>query len=130
VITEGFGVTYLLIGIGGFLGCNARYLVGGWIIERYGTSFPYGTMVINVSGSFIIGFFLALITERFIVHPNWRLFVVIGFLGGYTTFSSFSFETFALIQERSFFLALANAVGSVVLGQVAVVVGIILARQF
>ena len=75
-------MTYLLIGIGGFLGCNARYLLGGWIAERYGTSFPYGTMVINVSGSFIIGFFLALISERFIVHPNWRLFFAIGFLGG------------------------------------------------
>jgi fluoride exporter len=121
-------VTYLLIGVGGFLGCNARYLLGGWIAERYGTSFPYGTMVINVSGSLIIGFFLVLISERFIVHPNWRLFFAIGFLGGYTTFSTFSFETFSLIQERSFFLALANMVGSVVLGQIAVLVGMILAR--
>jgi CrcB protein len=121
-------VTYLLIGIGGFLGCNARYLLGGWIAERYGTSFPYGTMVINVSGSFIIGFFLVLISERFIVHPNWRLFLAIGFLGGYTTFSTFSFETFSLIQERSFCLALANVVGSIVLGQISVLVGMILAR--
>jgi fluoride exporter len=121
-------VTYLLIGIGGFLGCNARYLLGGWIAERYGTGFPYGTMVINVSGSFIIGFFLVLMSERFIVHPNWRLFFAIGFLGGYTTFSTFSFETFSLIQERSFFLTLANMVGSVVLGQISVLAGMILAR--
>jgi CrcB protein len=121
-------VTYLIIGIGGFLGANARYLLGGWIAERYGTSFPYGTLVINVSGSFVIGFFLVLISERFIVHPNWRLFFAIGFLGAYTTFSTFSFETLALVQQRSFFQALANMVGSVVLGQVAVVAGMILAR--
>jgi CrcB protein len=127
---EATSVIYLIIGLGGFLGCNARYLLGGWIAERYGTSFPYGTLVINVSGSFVIGFFLVLTSERFIVHPNWRLFFTIGFLGGYTTFSTFSFETFSLIQDRSYFLALANMVGSVVLGQVAVVAGMILARVF
>lgn len=121
-------MTYLIIGIGGFLGANARYLLGGWIAERYGTSFPYGTMVINVSGSFVIGFFLVLISDRFLIHPNWRLFFAIGFLGAYTTFSTFSFETFALIQQRSFFLAVANMAGSVVLGQLAVVAGMILAR--
>jgi CrcB protein len=123
-------VTYLIIGIGGFLGANARYLLGGWIAARYGTSFPHGTMVINVTGSFVIGFFFALISERFIIHPNWRLFFAIGFLGAYTTFSTFSFETFALIQQRSFVLALGNMVGSVVLGQIAVLAGMILARLF
>lgn len=121
-------MTYLIVGIGGFLGCNARYLLGGWIAGRYGTSFPYGTMVINVSGSFVIGFFLVLISERFIVHPNCRLFFAIGFLGGYTTFSTFSFESFSFIQNRSYVLALANLVGSVVLGQVGALAGVILAR--
>ncbi len=121
-------MTYLIIGIGGFLGANARYLLGGWIAERYGTSFPYGTLAINVSGSFVIGFFLMLISERFIIHPNWRLFFAIGFLGAYTTFSTFSFETFALLQQRSFFLAVANMAGSVVFGQLAVVAGMLLAR--
>ena len=63
---------YLVISLGGVLGANARYLLGNWVAARYGTSFPYGTMLINVSGSFVIGFFLVLITERFVVHPNWR----------------------------------------------------------
>lgn len=121
-------MTYLIIGLGGFLGANARYLLGGWIAERYGTSFPYGTLIINVSGSFAIGFFLGLISERFIVHPNWRLFFAIGFLGAYTTFSTFSFETLSLLQQRAFLLAVANMVGSVVLGQIAVLAGVILAR--
>lgn len=121
-------MTYLLIGIGGFLGANARYVVAGWVTERYGASFPYGTLVINVSGSFLLGLFLALITDRFIVHPYWRLFFAIGFLGGYTTFSTFSFESFALLLERSFLLAVANMAGSVLLGQLAVLVGMWVAR--
>jgi fluoride exporter len=109
-------VVYLIIGIGGFLGANTRYLLGGWIAARYSTSFPYATMVINVSGSLVIGFFLVLISERFIVHPNWRLFFAIGFLGAYTTFSTFSFETVSLIQQRSLLMALMNMVGRVLLG--------------
>jgi CrcB protein len=123
-------VRYLVIGLGGFLGANARYLVGAWCVERFGASFPYGTLVINVSGSFILGFFLVLITDRFLVHPHWRLFFAIGFLGAYTTFSTFSFESFALLQNRAFLMALANMVGSVTLGLVAVVMGMALARFF
>jgi CrcB protein len=122
------GVTYLLIGIGGFLGANARYLIGGWFAERYGPSFPYGTLVINVSGSFVIGFFLVLVTEHVIDHPHWRPFFVTGFLGAYTTFSTFSFETFALLQERAYLLALANMGGSVILGLIAVLLGVMAAR--
>ncbi|MDQ3831030.1 MAG: fluoride efflux transporter CrcB [Candidatus Tectomicrobia bacterium] len=126
-VSEVRRVAYLLIGIGGFLGANARYLVAGWITARLGASFPYGTLVINVSGSFILGFFLIFISER-LVHANWRLFFAIGFLGAYTTFSTFSFENFALIQERSYVLALANMLGSVFLGLMAVVAGIVVAR--
>src|SRR5439155_15867964 len=104
--------------------------LGNWVAARYGTSFPYGTMVINVSGSFVIGFFLVLITERFVVHPNWRLFFAVGFLGAYTTFSTFSFESATLIQGGSWLLGLANMIGSVVLGLVAVLAGMALARLF
>lgn len=121
---------YLLVGIGGFLGANARYLLGSWIAQRYGTSFPYGTLVINVSGSFIIGFFLVLISERFVLHPNWRLFFAVGFLGAYTTFSTFSFESLALIQGGSWLLGLANVIGSVLLGLVAALIGMAVARLF
>ena len=121
---------YLVISLGGILGANARYLLGIWIATRYGTSFPYGTLVINVSGSFVIGFFLVLVTQRFVVHPNWRLFFATGFLGAYTTFSSFSFETVALILGGSWWLGLANILGSVVLGLVAVLMGMALARLF
>jgi CrcB protein len=123
-------VTYVLIGIGGFLGANARYLVAGWIAERFGAAFPYGTLVINVSGSFLLGLFLELITDRLIIHPYWRPFFAVGFLGGYTTFSAFSVESYALLVERSFVLAVANMAGSVLLGQLAVLMGIIVARLF
>ena len=121
---------YLLVGLGGFLGTNARYLVAHWIGARYGTSFPYATLVINVSGSFVIGFFLILITERFPVHPNWRLFFAVGFLGGYTTFSTFSFESLALVQNGYWLLGLSNMIGSVVLGLGATLCGVALARLF
>lgn len=121
-------MTYLLIGLGGFLGANARYLLGSWIATRYGTSFPYGTLVINVSGSFMLGFFLVLMFERFLVPSDWHFFFAIGFLGAYTTFSTFSYESCALLQDGYSLLALANMVGSVVLGLVAVLMGAALAR--
>jgi CrcB protein len=127
-MSEVHDVAYLIIGIGGFLGANARYLVGSWIAARYGVSFPYGTLVINVSGSFILGFLLVLISERILVHPNWRLFFATGFLGAYTTFSAFSAESLALIQERAYHLALANMVGSVILGVTAALGGMSAAR--
>ena len=121
---------YLVISLGGILGANARYVLGTWIAQRYGTSFPYGTLVINISGSFVIGLFLTLISERFVLHPNWRLFFVVGFLGAYTTFSTFSYESVVLLQNGSWRLGLVNMLGSVVLGPIAVVMGMAVARLF
>lgn len=121
-------MNYLIIGLGGFLGANARYLVGGWAADRFGAAFPYGTMLINVSGSFVIGLFLTAITERFVAPPSLRLFFAIGFLGAYTTFSTFSFESLALIQERSYLAAAANMVGSVALSVLAVTLGVLIGR--
>jgi fluoride exporter len=121
-------VQYLVISLGGILGANARYVLGTWIAQRYGTSFPYGTLVINVSGSLVIGLFLTLIAERFVLHPNWRLFFAVGFLGAYTTFSTFSYESVVLLQNGSWRLGLVNMVGSMVLGPIAVVIGMAVAR--
>jgi len=117
----------LWVGIGGFLGANARYLLGGWVAERIGTQFPWGTFIINVSGSFLLGLFIVLATERF-MPPHLRLLVAIGFLGAYTTFSTFEYETLALAESGSLLRALANVVFSVIAGFFAVWLGSKLAR--
>jgi CrcB protein len=121
-------VTFLAISVGAVLGANARYLIGGWISDRFGTSFPLGTLLINVTGSFVIGLFLVLIGERLVVADWWRPLVAIGFLGSYTTFSTFSFETLALAQAGSWGLAALNVVGSVAGSLLGVYLGTVLAR--
>jgi CrcB protein len=120
--------TYLAISVGAVLGANVRYLLGGWISDRFGTGFPLGTLVINVTGSFIIGLFLTLIGDRLVVADWWRPLVAIGFLGSYTTFSTFSFETLALAQAGSWGLAALNAFLSVAGSLVGVYLGTVLAR--
>lgn len=114
------------VGLGGFLGANARYLLGGYISDRWGAVFPLGTFVINVTGSFILGFFLAYAQERPWVAPGARLMFAVGFVGAYTTFSTFEYETMRLIQERELFLATLNVFGSLLSGAVAVFAGLVL----
>ena len=121
-------MTFLAISVGAVLGANARYLVGGWLSDRYGSSFPVGTLFINVTGSFVIGLFLTLIGERLVVADWWRPLVAIGFLGSYTTFSTFSQETLALAQTGSWWLAALNVLGSVGGSLVGVYLGTVLAR--
>lgn len=118
----------LAISVGAVLGANARYLLGGWIADRWGASFPVGTLVINVTGSFLIGVVLTLVTERFIA-PAWvRPLIAIGFLGSYTTFSTFSYETLALARDGSWIAAGTNIVLSVVASLVGVYLGTVLVR--
>jgi len=111
----------LIVGAGGFLGAIARFLVGTWVVNRYGSSFPWATFVINVSGSFLLGLIGTLLLNRVLVSPSWRLGVTIGFIGAYTTFSTFEYESAKL---GSFWAALGNLLGSVVAGYGAVWLGI------
>jgi fluoride exporter len=121
---------YLLIVLGGGAGSLTRYVVGAAIVTRYGGRFPVvGTMAINVTGSFLIGLLMTLITERFETGSNLRPLLVIGFLGGYTTFSSFEWESYSAIRDGGYWIGLANIVGSVTLGYAAVWLGALLARR-
>lgn len=121
-------MTFVLIGLGGFAGAIARYLVDGAIADRTGGGFPWGTLVINVSGSFVLGLLFALSTERAILSAEIRGPVMIGFLGAYTTFSTFMLESWRLVETGSWTAAIANLGGSMILGLVAVVAGLTLGR--
>ena len=121
---------YLLILLGGGVGSLSRYLLGAAIVTRYGGRFPLvGTMTINITGSFLIGLLMTLITERFHAGTNLRPLLVIGFLGGYTTFSSFEWETYAAIRDGGLWIGMANVMGSVMFGYAAVWLGALLARR-
>ncbi len=118
----------LIIGIGGFVGAITRYGLGLWIGQRWGRTFPLGTFVINVSGSFLIGLLMPLLTERFIMNPQWRLLLVVGFLGAYTTFSTFEYETGGLLRDSEYLYASLNIVLSVAVGFIALKLGEMLAK--
>jgi CrcB protein len=120
---------YLMVMLGGAAGSLARYVLGVAIMSRAGGRFPLGTVSINITGSFLIGLLMTLFTERFSPHPNLRLFLVVGVLGGYTTFSSFEWETFGLVRDGARWLALLNAAGSVLAGYIAVWLGAALAAK-
>ena len=121
-------MTYLAISVGAVLGANLRYLLGGWIADRWGASFPVGTLVINVTGSFAIAIVLTLVTERVAAPPWVRPMVAIGFLGSYTTFSTFSYETLALARDGAWAMAGLNIILSVAASLVGVYLGTSLAR--
>jgi len=122
-------VRYVMILIGGAVGSLTRYLLGTAIMARISSKFPFGTEFINISGSFLIGFAMTFLTERTHLNPNWRFLIVVGFLGGYTTFSSFQWETLGLIRDGSRWPGLLYSISSVIVGYIAVWLGAIAAAR-
>lgn len=121
---------YLCVLLGGGFGAVLRYAVGTAVASRYSTRLPLGTFFINISGSFLIGLLMTLFTERYAAHPNWRLFLVTGVLGGYTTFSSFEYEVLLAGQSESPALAFLYVLSSVGFGFLAVWLGyFVMARR-
>lgn len=120
---------YLMVGLGGCLGSILRFWLGSYIGGRLGSRFPYGTFVINVTGSFLIGMVLTMLAEKTQWSPNWRYLIPIGFIGGYTTFSTFEYETFRLLQDGQIVTAMLNVVGSVVIGFAGVWAGAVAGRS-
>ncbi len=120
---------YLVVMAGAAAGGVARYMIGVAVSQRFGGRFPLGTLVVNVSGCFLIGILMTLFTERLDLHPNWRLLLVTGVLGGYTTFSSFGWETYQSVRVGTPLIGLANILLSVIFGYLAVWCGALLARR-
>jgi fluoride exporter len=118
----------ILIGLAGFIGTLSRYWLSGVVARRYGETFPMGTLVVNLVGCFLVGLLFHLLQERFIVNQTVRTVVLIGFLGGFTTFSSFGLQTFTLLQDGEFGLAALNILGANLIGLVLVWAGYTLAR--
>lgn len=116
-------IKYMMVGIGGFLGAIARFWLDGFLSERLGPGFPYGTFIINCSGSFLIGLILTVLAERAHWNPNWRYLIAIGFIGAYTTFSTFEYEALRTVQESEFLIAGLYVGLSVFLGFVSVWLG-------
>jgi fluoride exporter len=107
---------YFAVGVGGFMGSIARFWLAVYVGQRMGTRFPYGTFLINVSGSFLVGLVMTILTERTHLSPTYRYLIPIGFIGGYTTFSTFEYETLRAIQDGQFTIGLLNIVMSVLVG--------------
>jgi CrcB protein len=120
--------TFLLISLGALAGANLRYFVGQLSARFISLSLPVGTLIINVSGSLLLGFFLVWTSERVLADPRWRLLVAVGFCGGYTTYSSYAYETFALFEQGRWFACAGNIILTNLLCLLATAAGAAVAR--
>jgi CrcB protein len=118
----------LWIFLGGGAGSVLRYAIAGWVQGAAGAAFPWGTFAVNVSGCFVIGALATLLAERSLLGPDARLFLLVGMLGGYTTFSTFGLETWRLVESAEWARAAGNALGSVAVGVIGVAAGVTVAR--
>jgi fluoride exporter len=118
----------LVISIGAILGANARWFISRFAFRILGPVFPYGTLFINVTGSFIVGFFMIWSSERVLLDPRWRLLIVVGFCGAFTTFSSFAFETMAYFEQGQWLLLFTNFFSNNLLCLGGALAGMALAR--
>ena len=121
-------MNYLWIALGAVAGAIARYALSGYIARVFSSAFPYGTLIINVSGSLVLGFFLVLAGERMLLDPRWRMLVAIGFCGSYTTFSSYAFESFAQMESGQWMMMAINITANNALCLGAIILGAALAR--
>jgi fluoride exporter len=119
---------YLLIAVFGALGAMSRYALDGWITSTARGEFPWGTLLVNVTGSFALGIVVELTTSRLLAHPNWRIALGIGFLGAFTTFSTFTYDSVRLADDSAHALALLNVVAMTMLGLIAAAAGLLLGR--
>jgi fluoride exporter len=119
----------LVISLGAIVGANARYFISRYATQTLGPVFPYGTLIINISGSLIVGFFVIWTSERVLVDPRWRLLVVVGFCGAFTTFSSYAFETMAYFEQGQWLLMVGNIFSNNLLCLAGALGGMALARM-
>ena len=119
---------FLAISCAAIIGANLRYLLSRLAVKEFGPVFPYGTLIINILGSFIVGFFVIWTTERVLLDPRWRLLVVVGFCGSFTTFSSYAFESMAFFEHGQWTLMLANIFGNNLLCLGGALAGMAMAR--
>jgi CrcB protein len=121
--------TVLLISLGAIIGANLRYFVAQYVTTLLPSSFPFGTLIINISASFVLGLFLIWTSERVLADPRWRLLMAVGFCGGYSTYSSYAFETFALFEKGQLSFAVLNILATNTICFIAVALGAIVARS-